>query len=139
MISSGLFYEAERGFQSLGVLDGGGVRSLMKPGTSIPDPGKVVDFMTKASKANVSKALIDKAVKTFGLSSALGTNIDITKEYQPRITNQDLGEGMEGFESLPGSAVGSRGEYSGAGKMKSQSNRNIIVNIENLLNIETVS
>ncbi len=137
MISSGLFYEAERGFQSLGVLDGGGVRSLMKPGTSIPDPGKVVDFMTKASKSNVSKALIDKAVKTFGLSSALGTNIDITKEYQPRITNQDLGEGMEGFESLPGSAVGSGGGYSGAGKMKSQSNRNIIVNIENLLNIET--
>ena len=137
MISSGLFYEAERGFQSLGVLGAGGAKGLMKPGTDIPDPEKVVRFMTDASKANVSKELIDKAVKTFGLTSALDTTIKINKEYQPRITNQDLGEGMEEFESLPGSAVGSGGGYSGAGKMKSQSNRNIIVNIENLLNIET--
>lgn len=137
MISSGLFYEAERGFQSLGVLGAGGAKWLMKPGTDIPDPEKVVRFMTDASKANVSKDIIDKAVKTFGLTSALDTTIKTNKEYQPRITNQDLGEGMEGFESLPGSAVGSGGGYSGAGKMKSQSNRNIIVNIENLLNIET--
>lgn len=137
MISSGLFYEAERGFQSLGVLGAGGAKGLMKPGTDIPDPEKVVRFMTDASKANVSKELIDKAVKTFGLTSALDTTIKTNNEYQPRITNQDLGEGMEGFESLPGSAVGSGGGYSGAGKMKSQSNRNIIVNIENLLNIET--
>ena len=48
-----------------------------------------------------------------------------------------FGEDVEGFESLPGSAVGSGGGYSGTGKKKSQSNRNIIVNIENLLNIET--
>lgn len=41
------------------------------------------------------------------------------------------------FSGLGGGGSGSGGNYSGTGKMKSQSNRNIIVNIENLLNIET--
>lgn len=134
MISSGLKYEAERGFMGLGVLGKGGVNSLMKPGTNVPDPEKVVRFMTDASKANVSKELIDKAVKTFGLGGALSTDIKVDKDYQTQIKTM----GMEDeFSGLGGGGTSIGGGYSGTGKMKAQSNRNIIVNIENLLNIET--
>lgn len=135
MLVSPQKFEVEKGFQELGILGKEGIRAMMKPGTDIPDPGKVVEFMTKASKKQVGSAIIENAVKTFGFAEALKTDITVDKEYQPTI--RSLGMEDEFGNLGGGGGSGSGGNYSGTGKMKSQSNRNIIVNIENLLNIET--